>query len=60
MLAYGLIKTSATVVSAVSLAAIAFNLCALKQESRLFNGCVEALLAEGSSQAEAVRYCNGG
>lgn len=60
MLAYGLIKTSATVVSAVTLAAIAFNLCALKQESRLFNCCVEAVLAEGSSQAETVRYCNGG
>ena len=47
-------------VSAVSLAAIAFGLCAVKQESRLFNGCVETVVAEGRSQAEAVRYCNGG
>ena len=45
---------------AVSLAAIAVGLCAVKQESRLFNGCVETVVAEGRSQAEAVRYCNGG
>ena len=60
MLAYGVIQISATVVSAVSLAAIAFGFCAVKQESRLFNGCVEAVVAEGRSQSEAVRYCNGG
>ena len=60
MLAYGVIQISATVVSAVSLAAIAFGLCAVKQESRLFNDCVEAVVAEGRSQSEAVRYCNGG
>ena len=60
MLAYGVIQISATVVSAVSLAAIAFGLCAVKQESHLFNGCVEAVVAEGRSQSEAVRYCNGG
>ena len=47
-------------VSAVSLAAIAVGLCAVKQESRLFNGCVETVVAEGRFQAEAVRYCNGG
>ena len=60
MLVYGLVQVSATVVSAVSLAAIAVGLCALKQESRLFNGCVETIVSEGRSQAEAVRYCNGG
>ena len=60
MLAYGLVQISATVVSAISLAAIAFGLCAVKQESRLFNGCVEAVVADGTSSAEAVRYCNGG
>jgi len=43
------------VVSAVSLAAIAVGLCAMKQESRLFNRCVETVVAEGRSQAEAVR-----
>ena len=60
MLAYGVIQISATVVSALSLAAIAIGLCAVKQESRLFNRCVEAVVAEGRSQSEAVRYCNGG
>ena len=50
----------ATVASAVALAAIDVGLCAVKQESRLFNGCVETVVAEGRSQAESVRYCNGG
>ena len=60
MLSYGLVHISATLVSAVSLAAIASGLCTVKQESRLFNGCVETVVTEGRSQAEAVRYCNGG
>ena len=60
MLAYGLVQISATVVSAVSLAAIAFGLCVVKQESRLFNDCVETVVAERRPQAEAARYCNGG
>ena len=60
MLPFGLVQISATVICAVSLAAIAFGLCAVKQERRLFSGCVEAVVAEGRSQAEAVRYCNGG
>ena len=59
MLAY-VEDVCATVVSAVALAAIDDGLCAVKQESRLFNGCVETVVAEGRSQAEAVRYCNGG
>ncbi len=50
MLADGLIQISATVVSAVSLAAIAFGLCAVKQESRLFNGCVKAFVARAASR----------
>ena len=60
MLAYGVIQISATVVSAISLAAIAFGLCAVKQESKAFNGCVEEVIAAGRSNAQAVRYCNGG
>ena len=55
MLAFGLVQISSTVVSAVSLAAIAFGLCVVTQESRLFIGCVETVLAEGRSHAEAVR-----
>ena len=60
MLAYGVIQISATVVSAISLAAIAVGICAVKQQSRLFNGCVETVVASGRPSAEAVRYCHGG
>ena len=60
MLAYGVIQISATVVSAISLAAIAFGLCAVKQESKAFNGCVEEVIAAGRTNAQAVRFCNGG
>ena len=60
MLAYGVIQISATVVSAISLAAIALGLCAVKQESQAFNGCVNDVIADGMSNAEAVRFCNGG
>ena len=60
MLAYGIVQISATVVSAISLAAIAVGLCLIKQESKAFNGCVEEIVSSGKSTAEAVRYCNGG
>ena len=60
MLVYGVTQLTAAVVSAVSLAAIAVGLCAVKQESKAFNGCIEEVIAAGRSNAEAVRYCNGG
>ena len=60
MLAYGIIQISATVVSAISLAAIAFAFCAVKQESKAFHGCVEEVMADGKTNAQAVRFCNGG
>ena len=60
MLACGVIQISATVVSAISLAAIALGLCAVKQESKAFNGCVQEVIAEGKTNAQAVRFCNGG
>lgn len=60
MLAYGVIQISATVLSAISLAAIALGVCALKQESKAFNGCVREVIADGKTNAEAVRFCNGG
>ena len=60
MLAYGVIQISATVVSAISLAAIALGLCSVKQESKAFNGCVQEVIAEGKTNAAAVRFCNGG
>ena len=60
MLAYGVIQLSASVVSAVALVAIAVALCAVKQESTAFNGCVAEVVAAGKSNAAAVHYCNGG
>ena len=60
MLAYGVIQISATVVSAISLAAIALGLCSIKQESKAFNNCVDEVIAEGKTNAAAVRFCNGG
>ena len=60
MLADGLIQISATVVSAISLVAIALGLCSLEQESKAFYGCVDEVIAEGKTKAAAVRYCNGG
>ena len=60
MLAYGVVQISATVVSAISLAAIALSLCPLKQQSSAFNGCVIEMIAQGESNAQAVRHCNGG
>ena len=60
MLAYGIIQISATVVSALSLATIALGFCAVKQESKAFSGCVEEVIADGKTNAQAVRFCNGG
>ena len=60
MLAYGVIQISATVVSAISLAAIALGLCSIRQESKAFNSCVDEVISEGKTKAAAVRYCNGG
>ena len=60
MFAYGIIQLGSSVVSAVALAAIAFSLCTVKQESKVFNECVEEIQVNGNSSSEAVRFCNGG
>ena len=60
MLAYGVVQISATVVSVISIAAIALSLCPLKQQSSAFNGCVTEMIAQGESNVQAVRHCNGG
>tara|TARA_Y100000766_G_scaffold179150_1_gene153808 strand:+ start:353 stop:592 length:240 start_codon:yes stop_codon:yes gene_type:complete len=60
MFAYGIIQLGSNVVSAVALAAIALSFCSLKQESKVFNECVEQVEATGKSSSDAVRYCNGG
>ncbi len=60
MFAYGIIQLGSSVVSAVALAAIALSFCSVKQESKVFNDCVEEVKATGKSSSYAVRFCNGG
>ena len=60
MFVYGIIQLGSSVVSAIALAAIALSFCAVKQESKLFNECVEEIKTTGKSPSEAVRFCNGG
>ena len=59
MFTYGIIQLGSSVVSAVALAAIALSFCSLKQESKVFNECVEEIQATGKSSSDAVRFCNG-
>ena len=60
MFAYGIIQISSSVVSAVALATIAFGLCSMKQESKVFNECIEEIQSTGKSSSDAVHFCNGG
>ncbi len=60
MFAYGIIQLGSSVVSAVALTAIALSFCSVKQESTVFNECVEEIQATGKSSSAAVRFCNGG
>jgi hypothetical protein len=60
MFAYGMIQLGSNTISAVALAAIAFSFCSLKQESKVFNECVEEIQATGKSSSDAVNFCNGG
>ncbi len=60
MFAYGIIQLGSSVISAIALATIAFSLCSVKQESKVFNECVAEVQATGKSGSNAVRFCNGG
>ena len=60
MFAYGIIQLGSSFVSAVALASIALSFCSLKQESKVFNECVEEVQARGKSSSDAVRFCKGG
>ncbi len=60
MFAYGIIQLGSNVVSAVALTAIAVSFCSVKQESKVFNECVEEVQSTGTSSSDAVRFCNGG
>ena len=60
MLAYGVTQLATSVISALSLAAIALSVCSIKQESKVFTNCVEEIKEDGKSASAAVRFCNGG
>tara|TARA_Y100001968_G_scaffold37989_1_gene29066 strand:+ start:1114 stop:1353 length:240 start_codon:yes stop_codon:yes gene_type:complete len=60
MFAYGILQLGSSVVSAIALAAIAISLCSIKQESKVFNECVEEIKTTGKSTSNAVQFCNGG
>ena len=60
MFAYGIIQLGSSFVSAIALAAIAISFCSIKQESRMFNECVDEVQSTGKSTSDAVRFCNGG
>ena len=60
MFAYGFVQLGSSLVSAIALAAIAFGLCSVNKESKIFNNCVAEVIDDVGSNSEAVRYCNGG
>ena len=60
MLTYGILQLGSSLISAISLALIALNLCNYKIESKNFNNCVEEKIEQSSSISDAVNYCNGG
>ena len=60
MFAYGFIQLGSSFVSAIALALIALGFCSVKKESKVFNSCVSEIIENGSTNADAVRYCNGG
>ena len=59
MFAYGIIQLGSSLVSALALTAIALSFCSLKQESKVFNECVEEIQATGKSSSDAGRFCKG-
>ena len=60
MFAYGIIQLGSNVIAAVALSAIALSLCSVKQESKVFNECVQEIQSTGESSSTAVHFCNGG
>ncbi len=60
MFTYGILQLGSSLISAISLALIAFSLCSLKSESNNFNNCVEEKIEQSTSISNAVNYCNGG
>ena len=59
MFTYGILQLGSSLISAISLALIAFSLCSLKSESKNFNNCVEEKIEQSFTISDAVNYCNG-
>ena len=60
MLVYGILQLGSSVVSAIALTAIAISFCSIKEESKVFNNCVEEARETANSVSNAVHFCNGG
>ena len=60
MFTYGILQLGSSLISAISLAFIAFGLCSFKSESNNFNNCVEEKIEQSFTISDAVNYCNGG
>ena len=60
MFTYGILQLGSSLISAISLALIAFGFCSLKSESKNFNNCVEEKIEQSFTISDAVNYCNGG
>ena len=60
MIAYSFLQLGSSFVTAIALGIIAFGFCSVKKESKVFNKCVTEVIGNGRTNAEAVRYCNGG
>ena len=61
MLAYGMIQLGSSLISAIALAAIALSFCSLKQESKVFNECLDEMQTTSKSFSYAVlRFFNSG
>ena len=60
MFAYGFIQLGSNMVSAIALVAIALTFCSIKNESKVFNECINEQKTLQKSTSEAVRFCNGG
>ena len=60
MFTYGILQLGSSLISAISLALIAFSFCSLKSESKNFNNCVEEKIAQSITISDSVNYCNGG
>ena len=60
MFTYGILQLGSSLISAISLALIAFSFCSLKSESKNFNNCVEEKIEQSITISDAVNFCNGG